>query len=112
MASFYLRESSEVKEDTDAESCCLCAPLGCGDVCVGERPAGCFSLEHISLDLIIGSRRNLILSLLRDKIVILLYAGSPVITAAGPSFSTYITSLGERICGVLSWCSRITGCTG
>lgn len=91
-----------MKEDTDAESCRLCAPLGCGDVCVGERPAGCFSLEHISLDLIIGSRRNLILSLLRDKIVILLYAGSPVITAAGPSFSTYITSLGERICGVLS----------
>lgn len=38
----------------------ICAPLGCGDVCVGVRPAGCFSLEHNSLYLIIGLRRNLI----------------------------------------------------
>lgn len=81
------------------DSCSLCT-TGMWDVCVGVRPAGCFSLEHSSLYLIIGSSRSLILSLLRDKIVILLYAGSPVITAAGTSFCEYIKSLGERICDV------------
>lgn len=74
--------------------------MGCGGVCVGAGPAGCFSLEHNSLYLITGSSRSLILSLLRDKFVILLYVGSPVITAAGTSFCESMKSLDERICDV------------